>query len=135
MMAAVGFIPMGQEMNLAEQPWPPVPFFFNGKTGPMKRKTFIRRRLGFWGQVHGSASGEYRSEHFRDSGIIVLQSERSHIVFDAGPFGPGRAGHSHSDALGLVVSYGDRQILVDSGHVHLCRRPRPTQCFSRLFGT
>jgi hypothetical protein len=36
-------------------------------------------------------------------------------VFDAGPFGPGNGGHSHSDALSLVVSSGDQEVLIDSG--------------------
>ncbi len=38
-----------------------------------------------------------------------------YAVFDAGPFGPGSGGHSHSDTLSLVVSSGDDEVLIDSG--------------------
>ena len=31
------------------------------------------------------------------------------------PFGPGSAGHSHSDTLSLVVSVGNQEVLIDSG--------------------
>jgi hypothetical protein len=69
----------------------------------------------FLGAFDGSASGNYRSQYFADCGIAILQSEESHIIFDSGPFGPGRAGHSHSDALSLVVRHGRSEFLVDSG--------------------
>jgi hypothetical protein len=36
-------------------------------------------------------------------------------LFDAGPFGPGGAGHSHSDTLSLVVTVGEQEVLIDSG--------------------
>jgi hypothetical protein len=69
----------------------------------------------FLGSVAGSASGSHYSQNFSDSRITILQNERSHIIFDAGPFGPGRAGHSHSDALSIVVRHNQSEILVDSG--------------------
>ena len=69
----------------------------------------------FLGHFDGSASGSHRSQKFSNSGIGILQNERSQIIFDAGPFGPGRAGHSHSDALSIVVRHGRSRILVDSG--------------------
>jgi hypothetical protein len=55
------------------------------------------------------------SRHFPDAGLAVLVCDGLHIVFDAGPFGPGSAGHSHSDTLSLVVRSGEREILADPG--------------------
>jgi hypothetical protein len=50
-----------------------------------------------------------------DAGIVVMLGGPAIALFDAGPFGPGGAGHSHSDALSLVVSVGEKEILIDSG--------------------
>jgi len=37
------------------------------------------------------------------------------LLFDAGPFGPWSAGHSHADTLSLVVSVGSEDVLIDPG--------------------
>jgi len=55
------------------------------------------------------------SRTFQDTGIVVLRHGPIVALFDAGPFGPGGAGHSHSDTLSLLVSAGDQEILIDSG--------------------
>ena len=52
---------------------------------------------------------------FEDSGIVVLRRGPICALFDAGPFGQWSAGHSHSDTLSLVVTIGDRELLIDSG--------------------
>jgi len=56
-----------------------------------------------------------RSQIFADSGLAVLSHAGLHAVFDAGPFGAGSAGHSHSDALSLVLRYGGSPVLIDPG--------------------
>jgi hypothetical protein len=58
---------------------------------------------------------EFKSRAFEDSGIVVMRQGQVCAVFDAGPFGPLGGGHSHSDTLSLVVSSGDREVLIDSG--------------------
>lgn len=55
------------------------------------------------------------SRLFPDAGLAVMVSGDVHAVFDAGPFGPGGAGHSHSDTLSLVVRVGEERILIDPG--------------------
>jgi hypothetical protein len=73
-------------------------------------------QAAWWlGRTDGSGSGEYASRVFRDSGLAVLQDSSNRVVFDAGPFGPGPAGHSHSDSLGVVATAAGAEILVDSG--------------------
>jgi hypothetical protein len=57
----------------------------------------------------------FSSKHFPDAGLVVLVSDALYIVFDAGPFGSGSAGHSHSDTLSLVIRAGTKEILADSG--------------------
>lgn len=69
----------------------------------------------FLGQLDGSADGQHQSSLFPNTGIAVLHSRTSHVIFDAGPFGPGRAGHSHSDTLSVVAVCNGREILTDSG--------------------
>jgi len=44
-----------------------------------------------------------------------MESEDRHVLIDAGPFGPGSAGHSHSDTLSLVVRSGPEWLLIDPG--------------------
>lgn len=67
------------------------------------------------GRTEGTATGSHDSRLFGDSGLGVMESAEGRVMVDAGPFGPGRAGHSHSDSLGIVASAGERPILVDSG--------------------
>lgn len=73
-------------------------------------------QAAWWlGRTEGSASTPHASRVFRDSGLSVMEAASGRVIIDAGPFGPGRAGHSHSDSLSLVVSAGGRPILTDSG--------------------
>jgi hypothetical protein len=53
------------------------------------------------------------SRLFKDSGIAVLRADDAIALADAGPFGPGNAGHSHSDTLSIVISSGEERILAD----------------------
>ena len=55
------------------------------------------------------------SRLFRNTGIAILQSGPLQVIVDAGPFGPGPAGHSHSDTLSIIVRNGDEDILIDPG--------------------
>jgi hypothetical protein len=54
-------------------------------------------------------------DRFEDTGIVVFRRGPVFALFDAGPFGPGTAGHSHSDTLSLVVTSGDQEVLIDCG--------------------
>ena len=54
-------------------------------------------------------------DRFEDTGIVIFRRGPVFALFDAGPFGPGTAGHSHSDTLSLVVTVGDQEVLIDSG--------------------
>ena len=54
-------------------------------------------------------------EVFGVAGLVAMRRGPVVALFDAGSFGPGGAGHSHSDALSLVVTVGERAILIDSG--------------------
>ena len=56
-----------------------------------------------------------QSRVFPNTGLVVMRNGPLVALFDAGPFGPGNAGHSHSDTLSLVVSIGDLEVLIDSG--------------------
>jgi hypothetical protein len=55
------------------------------------------------------------SRLFQQAGIAVLSAGDSRIVVDAGPFGPGNGGHSHSDTLSVVAFCADRELLIDPG--------------------
>ncbi|MDX2153914.1 MAG: alginate lyase family protein [Bryobacteraceae bacterium] len=49
------------------------------------------------------------------SGLAVLVDGPLRAIIDAGPFGPGAAGHSHADCLSLVLTYKGQELLVDPG--------------------
>ena len=55
------------------------------------------------------------SRVFAESGIVTMRRRDVGLLFDAGSFGPGNAGHSHADALSFVVWKGTEEILIDSG--------------------
>ncbi len=52
---------------------------------------------------------------FPESGLAVMTAGPLRIYADAGPFGPGRAGHSHSDTLSVVARFGKTDLLIDPG--------------------
>jgi hypothetical protein len=62
-----------------------------------------------------AASPAPQSRLFPRSGTAVLFGRDVHVVADAGPFGSGSAGHSHSDTLSFVARRGDQDLLVDAG--------------------
>jgi hypothetical protein len=47
--------------------------------------------------------------------VAVLAGGQTQVIVDAGGFGPGSGGHSHSDTLSLVARHGEREILIDPG--------------------
>ncbi|MEO8050186.1 MAG: alginate lyase family protein [Acidobacteriota bacterium] len=55
------------------------------------------------------------SAFFPDSGLWIVTRGNLHLIADAGPFGPGSGGHSHSDTLGVVLRIGQEELLIDSG--------------------
>ena len=72
--------------------------------GPEKCKT-----------VEPSSYVRRQSRVFADSGLVVMKRGNASVLFDAGPFGPWSAGHSHADTLSLVVSADGEEILIDPG--------------------
>jgi hypothetical protein len=56
-----------------------------------------------------------QSQLFPDAGLAVLGHGGLQAIVDAGPFGPGSAGHSHSDTLSLVVRSDEDEVLIDPG--------------------
>jgi len=52
---------------------------------------------------------------FADSGLVSIARGSLHLLIDTGPFGPGGAGHSHSDSLSFTARLSDRELLIDPG--------------------
>jgi hypothetical protein len=68
-----------------------------------------------WTHSSGNVQSKVQSRHFEASGLAVMQAEDVQVLIDAGTFGAGRGGHSHSDTLSIVVRNGTEELLVDSG--------------------
>lgn len=49
------------------------------------------------------------------TGLAAVTLGDLFALVDCGPFGPGGAGHSHSDTLSLILRHGDQDILIDPG--------------------
>ena len=56
-----------------------------------------------------------QSRLFAGAGLAVAESAGTQILADAGPMGPGSAGHSHADALQVLIRRGGRDLLIDPG--------------------
>lgn len=73
-------------------------------------------QAAWWlGVTEGSGRGRWSSAWFPDAGIAVMTSGATHILADAGPFGPWGSGHSHSDTLSFTLRHNGRPILIDPG--------------------
>ena len=55
------------------------------------------------------------SRLFDDAGLAVLRAGDLQVIVDAGSFGSGNSGHSHSDTLSIVARSGESEILIDPG--------------------
>lgn len=63
------------------------------------------------------------------SGLAILLSGSAQVIVDAGAFGAGTAGHSHADALSLVVRDGDETLLLDPGTYRYMSEPEQREWF------
>jgi hypothetical protein len=75
-----------------------------------ERAAFGRATLATCG-----APQQNRSRLFPNSGTAIMAAGDIQIIVKAGGFGPGSAGHSHSDALSFVCRRSANWWLVDSG--------------------
>jgi hypothetical protein len=74
--------------------------------------------IGAWwlaGRTLGGPVPKSYSRFFENSGSAVMECGDVHLIADAGAFGTGRAGHSHSDTLSFIVRSGDEDVLIDAG--------------------
>jgi hypothetical protein len=65
--------------------------------------------------AHGLGEGKWESQLFKEAGIASMTCGRTQAIVRAGRFGPWLAGHSHADALSIVLRSGDQEILIDPG--------------------
>ena len=66
---------------------------------------------------------------FPDTGLWIVTRGNLHLIADAGPFGRGSGGHSHSDTLSLVLRIGVEELLVDSGTYSYLGNPASRERF------
>ncbi|HVX67745.1 MAG TPA: alginate lyase family protein [Bryobacteraceae bacterium] len=62
-----------------------------------------------------TAPATMESRLFEDAGVAVMSAGVVQVVVDAGGFGPGSGGHSHSDTLSLVACSDGEEVLIDPG--------------------
>ncbi len=66
---------------------------------------------------------------FPDTGLWIVTCGDLHLIADAGPFGRGSGGHSHSDTLSLTLRMGQEEVLIDSGTYSYLGDPVARQLF------
>jgi hypothetical protein len=64
-------------------------------------------------EIAPAIAGRQESRLFPQSGLAAMTAGNTHVLVDCGGFGMGNAGHSHSDALSIIVSCGREEILID----------------------
>ncbi len=90
---------------------------------------------GVWwlgpGRMKARPAGEaaIQSELFSDAGMGVLVSGPVQAIVDVGAFGPGTAGHSHSDTLAVIVRRSTEDVLIDPGTYMYVSDPELRQWF------
>lgn len=86
---------------------------------PYDRDNLFEQALWWLGprvlQCSPRASREPQSQHFPDTGLLVLCSSQTQVIVDAGPLGSGTGGHSHADCLQVLVRHRGEEVLPDSG--------------------
>jgi hypothetical protein len=56
-----------------------------------------------------------QSRLFSSCGVAVCAAPPVQVIVDAGTFGAGRGGHSHSDTLQIIVRRDEEELLIDPG--------------------
>ena len=83
--------------------------------------------IGAWwlgGRSIAPAPTRRGSRLFENAGVAVMEAGNVHLVADAGPFGAGSGGHSHSDTLSFVLRRGEEDLLIDAGTYTYVTDPR-----------
>lgn len=66
-------------------------------------------------EIEAAPRGAFSSKMFSRTGVAALFMGDNQVLMDVGGFGPGSAGHSHSDTLSLLIRRGDDEVLIDPG--------------------
>lgn len=66
-------------------------------------------------EIEAAPREAFSSKMFPQTGVAALFRGDNQVLFDAGGFGTGSAGHSHSDTLSLLIRRGADEVLIDPG--------------------
>jgi hypothetical protein len=79
--------------------------------------TDLDEQARWWvdGNAKPVTSQDRASKLYENAGLAVMESGGVQVIVDAGPFGPGSAGHSHSDTLSIIARKLDEDVLIDPG--------------------
>ncbi len=90
--------------------FPDLPLPFYPEAAPEQAAWWLGPLAG----LQSSAQGDHVLR-FTQSGLVSIARGPLHILMDTGSFGPGGAGHSHSDTLSVTIRAGAQEILMDPG--------------------
>ena len=112
------FYPYGERDKFAQATLTTSAFLFPELTMPHGTDSYPEQ-AAWWlgcnqGLVTGAVSGD-QAIVFPNSGLVSIVRGDLHVLIDTGAFGPGGAGHSHSDTLSLTARRGKRELLIDPG--------------------
>ncbi len=112
------FHPYGDRATFARATLTTCASIFPGEQFPACPKT-AAEQADWWLGPMPSADAPHAAKNtaalFENSGLVAIVRDRLHVLIDTGPFGPGGAGHSHSDTLSFTIRSGDAELLIDPG--------------------
>ncbi|MDQ6679190.1 MAG: heparinase II/III family protein [Acidobacteriota bacterium] len=111
------FHPFGNRSEFGRATLATCALLFPGEHLPLEAAELPIQAAWWLGPVNSASVSPSTNctQMFADSGLISVARGNLHLLIDTGPFGPGGAGHSHSDSLSFTARLGNRELLIDPG--------------------
>lgn len=84
-------------------------------------------RFGTWTLMEAETDAPQNA--YPEAGLYFLANEKVQVLFDAGPFARGSAGHSHADLLSFTARTGQQEVLIDPGTYTYVADPAQRELF------
>jgi hypothetical protein len=126
------FYPFGERTQFGRATLASCVQFFRQPLWPCCEHDFDAQAVWWLPEIDGTlarAGNNGGSRFFPDAGIAIMTARGAEVIVDAGPFGRGSGGHSHSDTLSVLARRDGQEVLVDAGTYTYVTDPRWREWF------